>query len=54
MKVTYNKQLTALPVIYPYNDFIAEGGKIWGRLKGVAEADQCGPNMLQNLKENLW
>ena len=28
-KVTYDKQLTALLVIDPYNDFISEGGKIW-------------------------
>jgi ureidoacrylate peracid hydrolase len=28
-KVTYDKQLAALPVIDPYNDFISEGGKIW-------------------------
>ena len=34
MKVTYNKQLTALLVIDPYNDFISEGGKLWDRLKG--------------------
>jgi hypothetical protein len=28
MSVTYNKQLTALLVIDPYNDFISEGGKL--------------------------
>jgi nicotinamidase-related amidase len=28
-KVTYDKQLTALLVIDPYNDFISEGGKVW-------------------------
>ena len=49
MKVTYNKQLTALLVIDPYNDFISEGGKLWDRLKGVAEANHCVPNMLQVL-----
>jgi ureidoacrylate peracid hydrolase len=49
MKVTYNKQLTALLVIDPYNDFISEGGKLWDRLKGVAEANHCVPNMLQIL-----
>jgi ureidoacrylate peracid hydrolase len=31
MRVTYNKQLTALPVIDPYNDFISDGGKLWDR-----------------------
>ena len=48
-KVTYDKELTALLVIDPYNDFISEGGKIWDRLKGVAEANNCVPNMLQVL-----
>lgn len=28
--VTYDKDLTALLVIDPYNDFISEGGKLWG------------------------
>jgi len=27
-KVAYSKQLTALLVIDPYNDFISEGGKL--------------------------
>jgi len=49
MKITYNKQLTALLVIDPYNDFISEGGKVWDRLKGVAEANNCVPHMLQVL-----
>jgi ureidoacrylate peracid hydrolase len=48
-KVTYGKQLTALLVIDPYNDFISEGGKVWDRLKGVAEANNCVPHMLQVL-----
>ena len=39
-KVTYDKEITALLVIDPYNDFISEGGKIWDRLKAVAEANQ--------------
>lgn len=45
----FDKAITALLVIDPYNDFISEGGKIWGRLKGVAEANNCVPNMLQVL-----
>ena len=45
----YDKQLTALLVIDPYNDFISEGGKIWSRLKAVAEANGCVPHMLQIL-----
>src|SRR5437667_3246468 len=48
-KVTYNKQRTALLVIDPYNDFISEGGKVWDRLKTVAEANDCIPHMLQVL-----
>jgi ureidoacrylate peracid hydrolase len=47
--VTYDKDLTALLVIDPYNDFISEGGKIWNRLKTVAEANDCVPHMLQVL-----
>jgi len=45
----YDKDITALLVIDPYNDFISEGGKIWNRLKGVAEANHCVPNMMQVL-----
>src|SRR5215470_9044666 len=47
--VTYEKEITALLVIDPYNDFISEGGKIWDRVKRVAEANRCVPNMLQLL-----
>jgi hypothetical protein len=28
--VTYDKDVTALLVIDPYDDFISEGAKIWG------------------------
>jgi ureidoacrylate peracid hydrolase len=45
----FDKEITALLVIDPYNDFISEGGKIWDRLKGVAEANKCVANMLQVL-----
>jgi ureidoacrylate peracid hydrolase len=45
-KATYDKELTALLVIDPYNDFISEGGKVWDRLKAVAEANSCVPHML--------
>ena len=48
-KVTYDTQLTALLVIDPYNDFISEGGKIWHRIRAVAEANDCVPHMLQIL-----
>jgi nicotinamidase-related amidase len=49
VQVTYEKQLTALLVIDPYNDFISEGGKVWNRLKAVAEANRCVPHMAQVL-----
>ncbi len=42
-----DKEITALLVIDPYNDFISEGGKLWDRLKAVAEANDCIPHMLQ-------
>jgi ureidoacrylate peracid hydrolase len=45
--VTYDTQLAALLVVDPYNDFISEGGKIWPRIKAVAEANDCVPHMLQ-------
>lgn len=44
-----DKEKTALLVIDPYNDFISEGGKLWERVKNVAEANQCVPNMLRVL-----
>ena len=49
MGVTYEKEVTALLVIDPYNDFISEGGKVWDRLKDVAEANNCVAHMLQVL-----
>jgi ureidoacrylate peracid hydrolase len=48
-KLTYEKEITGLVVIDPYNDFISEGGKVWDRLKGIAEANNCIPHMLQVL-----
>jgi len=45
----FDKEITALIVIDPYNDFISEGGKLWDRVKTVAEANGCVPNMLQIL-----
>jgi nicotinamidase-related amidase len=44
-----DKEITALVVIDPYNDFISEGGKLWDRLKIVAQANNCVPHMLQVL-----
>src|SRR5262249_25588801 len=51
-KVTYDKQLTALVMIDPYNDFISEGGKIWDRLKAVAEANNCVPQAMRLRKDS--
>ena len=48
--LTFDKNITGLVVIDPYNDFISEGGKVWDRLKGVAEANQCVPHMLTVLE----
>ena len=44
-----DKEITALLVIDPYNDFLSEGGKVWPRVKEVAQANRCVPNMLQVL-----
>jgi len=41
------KEMTGLLLIDPYNDFISEGGKLWDRIKSVAEANECIPHMLQ-------
>ena len=46
-KLLYDKEITALLVIDPYNDFISEGGKLWDRVKNVAEANKCVLNMKQ-------
>jgi ureidoacrylate peracid hydrolase len=47
--VTYDKELTALLVIDPYNDFISEGGKLWDHIRAVAQANDCVSHMLQVL-----
>jgi ureidoacrylate peracid hydrolase len=48
-EVAYEREITALLVVDPYNDFISEGGKIWDRIRAVAEANDCVPHMLQVL-----
>lgn len=48
-KLDFKKEITALLIIDPYNDFISEGGKVWDRLKRVAEANACIPHMIQVL-----
>jgi nicotinamidase-related amidase len=44
-ELAFDKDVTALVLIDPYNDFISEGGFVWDRLKGVAEANNCIPHM---------
>src|SRR5262249_17526153 len=46
---TYEKSITALLVVDPYNDFISEGGKLWPLIKAVAVANDCVSNMLKVL-----
>jgi len=46
---SFDKGITGLLVVDPYNDFISEGGKIWPRIKAVAEANNCIPHMAQIL-----
>jgi nicotinamidase-related amidase len=46
---TYDKSITALLVVDPYNDFVSEGGKLWPRIKAVAETNNCVPHMLEVL-----
>jgi nicotinamidase-related amidase len=48
-ELKFEREITALLVIDPYNDFISEGGKFWPHLKTVAEANNCVPNMLRVL-----
>jgi ureidoacrylate peracid hydrolase len=48
-KVTDKPELTAILLIDPYNDFISEGGKLWSRVRAIAEANDCVPHMLQIL-----
>jgi len=43
MEPTYGKEMTALLVIDPYNDFISEGGKVWDKLKDVEKQINVSP-----------
>ena len=44
-----DRQITALVLIDPCNDFISEGGKIWPRIKDVAETKDRVPHILHLL-----
>jgi len=48
-KVTYEREISALLVIDPYNAAMSEGGKIWPRIRAAAAANDCIPHMLQVL-----
>ena len=48
--VSFDRESSALLVIDPYNDFISDGGKIWSRIRAVAEAHKCVANMLEVLR----
>ncbi len=48
-QLTYEPELTGVLIIDPYNDFISEGGKLWNRVKEIAESNNCVPNMLKVL-----
>ena len=57
VQLTYEKEITGLVLIDLYNDFISEGGKIWDRIKGVAEGNQCVPPHMQRFlkrRENRY
>ena len=43
---TYHPARTGLLFVDPYNDFLSEGGKIWPRVKAIAE----GVGLIANLK----
>jgi len=44
---TFDQGSTGLLVIDPYNDFISDGGKLWNRIRAIAEANQCIAHMLE-------
>lgn len=46
LKLNYSKETTALLFVDPYNDFLSEGGKIWDRIKPIAEQVR----LIENLK----
>jgi hypothetical protein len=47
--VTYEKEITALLIVDPYNDFISGGDM--GFIRAVAEANDWVPHMLDVLSE---
>jgi len=47
--MSYPRGSTALLLMDPYNDFIAEGGKLWPRVRPVAEKLQLVPHLRELL-----
>ena len=45
--MNYDASTTAILLIDPYNDFLSEGGKLWPRVKAVAEE----AHLLSHLRE---
>ncbi len=41
----YAKERTALLLVDPYNDFLSDGGKLWPKVKGVADAVRLLDNL---------
>jgi nicotinamidase-related amidase len=48
--LSHDQGITGLVVVDPYNDFISEGGKLWPRIREVAESVGCVPNMRRVLE----
>ena len=44
--MSYDPTTTALLLVDPYNDFLSEGGKVWPRVKSIAEE----VNLLEHLR----
>ncbi|MCA9457489.1 MAG: cysteine hydrolase [Nitrospira sp.] len=44
---SYPKSSAALLLVDPYNDFISDGGKLWGRVKETAEALDTVNNLIR-------
>ena len=43
----YPSKTTAVVLVDPLNDFISDGGKLWGRIKPVASEVNLVPNLVK-------
>src|SRR5262245_64275394 len=48
--VAFRLERTGLLVVDPYNDFISDSGKLWPRVREVAEANGCVSHMIEILE----